>query len=597
MLSRCSILAFLVAFLLPFFLSYCTGKPAKPLSWAALGLIASSEADGAGSGSSGPGETIDPEPTASSEGIASCVEEDNAIFVSFDNGSNANSGVTASMPVKTISYALTLAASGDTLCIQNRDGNATYDESAATLVIPSGVSLVGGFDSSWSHTDTRTLILGSPIALRYTNLNGDAELNTISVEAVNPSQSSQDSMALRIVYGTATLSIKNVSLVSGDIVAGAPEEDQPGSSYGIYVFELAKLDIIDSQINGGRGGDGGAGADGDVGEDGAPGDPGATTPDCITDTYGAPGGSGGLHPSFESLNGHKGGDGGDLLTSGSPGAASSGEGPCGGSPSTPGDTPPDGSNATCSGDAGDAGEDAMAFVSGPGAMNDFYVPVSGSPGDSGESGVPGSAGGGGAAHTCFTCNDAPGNGGGGGGAAGSGGQGGRPGNGGGGSFAIYATNVDLTLESTVLLSSQGGNGGPSGNGGPGGSGGDGGPGSDNCGGYGAGGGDGGSGGDGGPGGDGSGGSGGPSIALVLVESTLTLEDLTLESGNGGSGGESRNGRSGDGGHSYAIYASNVSLIPDLSEVTLSTGSPGAPGSNTGTGPSGNTGTAATQYSP
>ncbi len=576
---------------------YCTGKPSEPMTWAALGLLGDPDAPENGVGNGESGETVDPEPTASSDGLASCLNEEDAIFISYDNGSDSNSGDTSSNPVQSINYGLSLANPGDSLCLQSRAGNAPYDETGATLDIPSGVSLIGGFDTNWNHTENRTPIMGHRIALRYSNLNGDAELNTISIKATDPAQSSQNSMALRIVYGTANLTIQNTSLESGDILAAAPDDAESGSSYGIYAFELAQLEIIDSEVIAGKGGDGGAGSPGEPGEDGDPGDPGGTTPDCVTDTTGAPGGNGGTHPGIEALNGHKGGDGGDMVTSGNPGAASSGDGPCGGAPSESGNTPPPGSPATCNGDSGNAGDSAEDLVNGPGTMSDSYSPVSGLPGEDGEHGVPGSGGGGGAAHTCFTCNDAPGNGGGGGGAAGSGGEGGKPGAGGGGSFAIYANNTDLILTNTTLQAGSGGNGGASGEGGPGGSGGDAGSGSDNCGGYGAGGGDGGAGGDGGPGGDGSGGSGGPSIALVLVESAMDFDDLTLQAGDGGNGGASRNGRSGDGGHSYAIFASASGLIPELSDVTISVGNGGDPGAITGTGPSGNTGPATTQYSP
>ncbi|MCB1170849.1 MAG: hypothetical protein KDK25_10960 [Leptospiraceae bacterium] len=575
----------------------CTGKPSEPLTWAALGLAGSDPAteDSAGPGTFAPGETENPTPTASSDGLVACLSENDALFVSFDSGSDSNAGLSSSAAVKTLSHALSLATSGQTLCIQNRSGGAAYDETSATLDVPSGVSLVGGFDSAWEHTSTPARIDGHRIALRYLNLNGDAELNSLDIRAADPSSASQDSMGLRIVYGTAKLSIIDARIVSGDINATAIEGDPAGSSYGIYAFELANLEIEDSEIESGRGGNGGDGAEGDEGADGDPGDPGGAIVDCTSNGSGAPGGAGGLHPTLVSLNGSKGGDGGQ--TSGGGSGGDDGDGDCAGSGSARADGPAKGGDATCNGDAGDAGDSAEDPVSGPGAMDDFFQPVSGIDGDDGEHGAPGSGGGGGGAHVCFWCDDTPGNGGGGGGAAGSSGEGGKAGSGGGGSFALYAKNTNVTLRNTSLTSRRGGNGGGGGNGGPGGSGGDGGIGLDPCPGRGGAGGNGGSGGDGGDGGDASGGSGGPSIPLVLVNGSLSLDTAMLDAGDGGNGGSSRNGRSGDGGHSYAIFVSDPGLLPDTSGSTLSYGTAGLPGSISGTGPAGSSGTTASQGNP
>tara|TARA_Y100001937_G_C7136710_1_gene340321 strand:- start:10335 stop:12089 length:1755 start_codon:yes stop_codon:yes gene_type:complete len=577
----------------------CTGKPSEPLTWAALGLVTPpEEGDSVVPGTTGPGEPVDPEPTASSDGIASCFAEENAIFVSFDSGADSQSGAEQSEPVQTISHALSLSQSGDTICIQSRSGNAAYDETGATLDVPSGVSLVGGFDSSWNHTSTRTPISGHHIAVRYVNLNGDAELNTLEISAASPGTPSQDSMGLRLVHGTAKLTIIDSEIRAGDISIEASEDESAGSSYGVYAYQLANLEIQDSEIRGGRGGDGGKGADGEQGEDGDPGDPGGAIESCSAKGDGGAGGAGGEHPTIPELNGFSGGAGGN----GPPGFGNAtdgnaGDGPCGGSGTAKRDGPHTAEDATCNGDDGSPGAPYLTLASGPGSMSDFYQPLSGGDGDDGNHGDPGSGGGGGGAHTCFTCEDTPGNGGGGGGAAGSGGEGGKGGQGGGGSFALYANNTSVSLTNVTLISEPGGSGGNAGTGGPGGSGGDGGNGPDTCPFRGGGGGAGGKGGDGGPGGDGSGGSGGPSIALVIVDSPVSLDTVQLQSGPGGPGGDARHGRSGDGGHSYAIFASEVSLVPDLSSSVLAVGTPGNAGSVTGSGPVGNDGATGNQYIP
>lgn len=136
-----------------------------------------------------------------------------------------------------------------------------------------------------------------------------------------------------------------------------------------------------------------------------------------------------------------------------------------------------------------------------------------------------------------------------GGAGGCGGYPGRGGSGGGGSFGLVLVNSDASVFWGRFITGNGGRGGAGGAGGPGqlrglsgdvyderASG------------------RGGSGSDGGPGGDGSPGGGGPSIALALVNSSLTeSEEVQVYLANPGMGGAGVSGADGHDGIAAEIY--------------------------------------------
>ena len=305
---------------------------------------------------------------------------------------------------------------------------------------------------------------------------------------------------------------------------------------------------------GGVGGTGVNGANGGAGANGTPASPGtggAGGNQCTSAGCGpaAPGTAGG------AVAGHVGGDGatGTTGTAGSTGAV--------GAAGTGGTNLTTNAANLWAGINGSAGGTAVAGNAGG----------SGATGASGTGGGGGGAGGG---QSCFGCFQDTGSGGGGGGGGASGGSAGgpgtvgQPGGGGalgiaaGGSFAVYAFNASVTLDTnTSLTTANGSTGGSGGNGGAGGSGGGGGSGAaggiggnggagntdhlanhaaganGGKGGNGGVGGTGGTGGAGGQGGGGGGGAGGPSIgAFHKGTGSITSTGVSFTIGTGGAGG-------------------------------------------------------------
>ncbi|MGV3665940.1 MAG: hypothetical protein ACO1NV_07390 [Leptospira bouyouniensis] len=516
-----------------------------------------------------------PTPPAPSTDV--CVLGTDALYVNGDSGSDSNSG-TKSEPVQTIHKAMEIATAGKVICVVTLSSANSYTEENTTLNAKSGVSILGGYSNTWVRdtTNNPTKWKTNRIGIMYSNLNGDAEISGFQITSKAPSSPNESSYGILITSGTAKLTIKNVFLQAGSVPQ--LKDPNPGSSIGILVASLSKLTIVNSEIRSGTaasGADGSDGADGIAGGNGGNGSNGDR--DGISIYYGVEG-TGGIHPTIASLNGHKGGRGGRGNESGIVGT-----GPCGGTGGTWGNPGSKGLSPTCSVQDGANGANGNASLTF-GTFSPFYLPNHGSDGSDGVDGVPGSGGGGGGGQSCTFCDNGTGSGGGGGGAAGSKATKGGAGIGGGSSFAIVLIALgEVILDHSRFLSLMAGSGGKGGNGGEGGSGGLKGSGSTYAYGEVGAGGDGAPGGKGGNGGDGSAGGGGSSIALVLQSvTTFSANDNFFQTANGGTGGSARNSHSGNGGHSIGVYSINGNSFP-MSNSVFQIGSEGSAGSITGTG--------------
>lgn len=513
----------------------------------------------------------------------------NAWFVDPDVGHDFNNFGTPDSPLRTFEKALEVAkTNGGDIYLNTPDNGAVYALSQ-TITLPANVSLFGGFDENWVHEPAlkpTPIIVNQPIAMTQLQSNLPVIYSGISVEAVAPISGRDSSMAIviddhsvvtldRIIAKGSDLTIEPSLLTSGssDYVAG--------SSIGVMARNLSTLTILDSEILSGRGPAGARGITGATGPTGKKGSNGS----------GINGGAGGTG----NTNGAKGGSGakatGGLVacTSGSKGSAgtksgsiSGGSGGNGGSatyqfPASCNWTyAKSGGTVTSRAATGSAG--AVASLANSFDANGILIPKHGSTGGTGAGGAGG--GGGGSGNGIDTNN---GGGGGGGGEGGGGGYGGKGARGAGGSFALIALNVNfIHVESSTLVSNQGGTGGIGGTGGTGGAGGAGGTGYDSSGRKG---GNGGSGGPGGYGGKGGGGAGGPTASLVLLgNSSADVLNSTLQTGNAGSGSSSNRGV---GGWNYGIFVDTSANLLSSSNNVFELGSAGnsAPSpANVGTAP-------------
>ena len=520
-------------------------------------------------------------------------DPDRAIFVDGDLGSDDGDG-TRSRPLRTIAHALTAARDAADLYVMARADRAAYDERAATVEIPSGTSIYGGYGAGWLRDveAARTRITGARVAIAYRRLTSDAWLSGLDVVAT---PAGHFDTVIGVVAGRgrsdppAVLRIEDTRIETGDIgvvpvgtALPAPlgGEPPPAAANSGVIAVRVDLELTRSTIH--------------VGSAGRPanapgGALGASAAGSGQDASGQTGGASGLGCLGGPVMG-RGGDGGGIFASGSDGG-----GPNGGAGGTFGADGGGGrTGAPTAG--GNGGLGGQGFSPRPTAELDA-LGLRGDDARLGERGTPadGGGGGGGGSGEGFEV----GGGGGGGGGNGCGGGGGLGGLGGGGSVGIVLLGEGRALiASTSITAGPGGPGGTGGTGGAGGGGSQGGrgaPGTCFIGCAGAGG-SGGMGGEGAWGGNGGGGAGGPSIGVYVADLvTVEIDDSAVVAGSGGAGGvggaggqggiggmvlgpNGDDGSGGRGGSSYALYTADAGTAVTITSTQLTAGAAGAGGS-------------------
>lgn len=437
-----------------------------------------------------------------------------AIFVA-PAGSDLADG-TIDAPVSSLAKGVQLAMAENKsvyLC------NATYSEQL--IVRDKAIRVVGGYDcdNGWKRsTERATVAPPSGAALVVESVNGPMAIERVAFRAKETYQSGESSIAGEI-RAVSDLVLKHTTFEAGDAGNGKTGDPVPDSS--------------------------GSALDGADGES----LPSMTCHMTATSGPCASSGKGGLVMSpLSCTTGGFGGRGGNVRfgiaqqagSAGTPGGAPGGPIGTAGNPGSPGAT----------------GTTGAAATEGIGTLADSqYVPSNcGGDGHQGTAGQAAGGGSGGASRCTGPAGDCTvsttfyvGGGGGQGGFGGCGGPGGRGGGGGGASIGLLVVDSAVSLVGSSITTGDGGSGGspsPGGAGEQGGKGGLGGSGTSNVsGGY-----PGGDGGRGGKGGAGGPGGGGPSIGILLSNSTADADATTFfVMGVGGDGGKGLAGSDGADG--------------------------------------------------
>ncbi|MEZ4434362.1 MAG: MopE-related protein [bacterium] len=405
---------------------------------------------------------------------------------------------TPARPLRSLADAIDAVRDRDLPAVTILLARGTY-RLAATLDVPDGVSIVGGFTRAggeWqppaAPMPAATTITGPGIVLRYADLDRDVALRDLRVQVDAAAPAEGNSAAVAAERVASHLRIIHAELIGGPAAAG--EAGAAGQN---------------APRGGARGGDGSSASDpacpgcgglgaspidcGPIGSSGGGGDGGtATAPPAGRD------GEPGRVPAGAALDPAPGGTAGPPRTAG--GAGTGALAGANGEPSPPGR-------------AGGAGR-----VSAP-----YWIPAASEPGAAGE---PGAGGGGGGAGGPGQQGQ-PGGGGGGGGSGGCPGLGGGAAGGGFGAFGLIIAGGTVILVDTLVrggLAGSGGDGGSGGFGQLGGARGEALPSDIPCGNC-TPGGNGGPGGDGGCGGNAGGGAGGPAFAVLRVDPAASHIEL------------------------------------------------------------------------
>lgn len=431
----------------------------------------------------------------------------------------------------------------------------------SSLNVPSGTSLYGGYNANWirdvdnNRTTVSYLNRGArqPV-VRFETFTNQTWLSGFTLHSINNGEpipsSIEDLTSVKNVDMIAVLvedSPSGILTIRDNHIEVGNVHDKlqplPGSSYAVYVNNIAQLVFFDNEVISGKGGNSATRPallkNSVVGGAGTNGNPNSTN-------WGSGGGGGNSDNALAADNGGSGGNGGNykdiLRTAPTFGADAGITGTNSGARCGYGGTPGDyGINADNKhGLNGANGCPASpAFGGNRGNINlgmsdldmlnlGFIAVVSGMPGNDGSYGGGGGGGGGGDTKL----GQVSGGGGGGGGEGGPGGLGGPAGYGGGASIGLWLSKLPLAeIYGNTIRTNQGGRSGYGANGAEGGDGGAGGTGGTGWGN----GGNGGHGGQGGHGGRGGQGAGGPSIG-IYVANTVAINKLTgntLYIGDGG----------------------------------------------------------------
>ncbi len=434
-----------------------------------------------------------------------CVE---GIFVA-PRGSDAGNGSKA-QPFGNLMVALRAAQASGKPVYACDDGTG-FSEQLTVDSLLDGIVAYGGFDcGTWAAGSSRTVVRsGDTTALRITGLKLGAVFERFEFRSADATAAGSSSIAV-MVDSSKQVVLRNVKVTAGKGADGLAGTDGAKGDDGelVQAQQQGANATCASTVTGHLGGSWG-----------------------VSSTCGSRGGSGGTALQGESSSGYP-GKPVRTANGGSAGGGNGGPGAVGGS-GTVGSAAPNGGTVSPNG----------------------YTPA-GSGGDGLGDGEPGQGGGGGGASDASLGN-CWGASGGAGGMGGCGGKLGTGGTGGGASVALLIWESEVTLDSCILLSSNGGNGGKGGNGGAGGKGQEGaigglgysedagmaiGPG-----------GKGGKGGDGGFGAPGAGGNGGPSHVIVTkgtapvqLGSTTLTHGASGQKGTGGTAGETRAPNGSDG---------------------------------------------------
>ncbi|RLA31450.1 MAG: hypothetical protein DRR11_10820, partial [Gammaproteobacteria bacterium] len=221
------------------------------------------------------------------------------LFVDGDSGNHDSGDGSRDAPFASISAALSAIGSSP-LDIYVMSHTQSYDETAATLNVPTGTSLYGGYDAGWVRdvTTNKTWVSGHHQALTLMDVDEPAWVSGFDIYAADSTAPSDDIWGLFANRGTATLYIEDNLIDAGDVAAGAAET--AGSSYAVLLIGLDSAEIRDNNMSAGNGGDGAEGTDGENASEGDRGNnangrsPGVGGTDLGSGHSGGSGGKGGL---------------------------------------------------------------------------------------------------------------------------------------------------------------------------------------------------------------------------------------------------------------------------------------------------------------
>ena len=192
-----------------------------------------------------------------------------AVYVGV-NSSGVGDG-TQSKPYPTLVEALNAIQPNQDLYVMTKvvDGNVVPYELVNSLSIPAGTDMFGGYDENWvRQVDT----LQTPVELKagsdmqgvfsYSSVTNTMHLSGFALTSTPTTSQAKDSLVALKVQGndSGRLVVSNNSFMTGDMPNTT--SISPGSNYGVYIANIAQLQLRNNAIKSGRASSGSVGRNG-----------------------------------------------------------------------------------------------------------------------------------------------------------------------------------------------------------------------------------------------------------------------------------------------------------------------------------------------
>lgn len=268
------------------------------------------------------------------------------LFVNGNSGSDDTGNGTRENPFGSIGQAIRQINGPDQDIHVMSLGNGGAYEEPDTLSPPVTTSLYGGYGPNWIRDveGNKTRVNGAALAVRFGVVDELAWISGFDITGADATSPGQNTFALMVAAGGATLFIEDNILRAGNAGNSVPGVDA-GTSYGLWLGRIFHTEVRRNEIVAGNGGNGSGGPRGENGAsattsggNGSGGTGGSAGRGGIASINGGGGGkgAGGIIPGDGSAGGNGGGANGgaggigDKVGAGAVGDGSGGGGGAGG---------------------------------------------------------------------------------------------------------------------------------------------------------------------------------------------------------------------------------------------------------------------------
>ena len=185
------------------------------------------------------------------------------LFVNGNSGSDDTGTGTRENPFGSIGQAIRQINGPDQdIHVMSLENGGAYEE-PDTLSPPVTTSLYGGYGPNWIRDveGNKTRVNGAALAVRFGVVDEHAWISGFDITGADATSPGQNTFALMVAAGGATLFIEDNILRAGNAGNSAPGVDA-GTSYGLWLGRIFHTEVRRNEIVAGNGGNGSGGQEG-----------------------------------------------------------------------------------------------------------------------------------------------------------------------------------------------------------------------------------------------------------------------------------------------------------------------------------------------